>query len=463
MMSKPVQIIIIGGNAAGMSAASRARRNDPDAAILVIEKSDIVSYGSCGLPYFVSDEIKNGRDLIARDIETFREKMNIKILLKHEAHAIDSRQKTISVSDLNSGEHKVFRYDKLLISTGAGAIMPKLPGTDLDHVYVLRTLDDAQKIKQALQSGDIKNAVIAGGGYIGLETAEAVAKYNIGVTIVEMADRLMKNVDQDISEIIEAELAAKRCIVIKNNGIQSLSGGQTVKKVYLQTGESIDADMVVFCVGSKPQVEFTKKSGIHLGKTGAITTNPKMQTNLSGVYAAGDCAEVFNIVTNKYDYIPLGTTANKQGRIAGDNMTEKYSVFKGVTGTAAVKVFDLEIARTGITSQECESMKIDFKTVLINSNSRAHYYPDNKPVTVKLIFHAETGRLLGAQIAGKEGVAKRIDILATALHQKMNVREISELDISYAPPFSPVWDPILIAAQQAVKVVSKRNKSFIGN
>jgi NADPH-dependent 2,4-dienoyl-CoA reductase/sulfur reductase-like enzyme len=450
---KNKKFLIIGGNAAGMSAASRIRRNDKSAEIIVLEKSNIVSYGACGLPYFISDDIKQETDLIARTLLEFKEKSNIDIHLQHEVYSLDPRKRSVSAQAINKGEHITYNYDKLLISTGAKAIIPDIPGTDLDNVFALKSMEDGVRIKSLVQNGKIRKAVIAGGGYIGLEMAEALHKQNIDVTIVEMQNRLMKNVDEDISQQIELELQSHDCDVIKNDGLQSLSGKQSVEEVHLHSGKSINADMVLFCVGIKPKVSFAKKSGLHLGKSGAIAINPRMQTNIPNVYAAGDCAEVKNLVSNKFEYIPLGTTANKQGRIAGDNMSGKISNFKGVTATAVVKVFDLEVARAGLTLVEAEAIKMNVKSISISSRSRAHYYPGHQPITVKLIFESASGRLLGGQIIGKEGAAKRIDVLATALHQKMTVGDISELDLSYAPPYAPVWDPILIAAQQAQKMI----------
>ncbi len=453
---KSKKIVIIGGNAAGMSAASRIRRNDEEAQIIVLEKTNTVSYAACGLPYFISDDIKQEWDLIARTVEEFRDKANIDVRLQHEAVSLDTRNKTVFILNKPQGASLSLPYDKLLIATGAGAIIPQIPGFDLDNVYAIRTMDDGIQIKKTVETGKLKNAVIVGGGYIGLEMAEALHKQNMQVTIVEMLDRLMKNVDQDISDEIEQEIIKHNCKIIKNNGLQSVSGNESVRQVQLQNGDILKADLVLLCLGIKPAVALAQKSGIQLGRTGAIAVNPRMQTNVPNIYAAGDCAEVKNIVTNKNDYIPLGTTANKQGRIAADNITGKVTAFKGVTATAVVKVLDLEIARTGMTSDQAKKLKADVKSIVIKGFSRAHYYPGHQSLIVKLIFDGLSGQLYGAQIAGREGAAKRIDILATALHQKMTVTQIAELDLSYAPPFAPVWDPVLIAAQQAVKKVRKR-------
>ncbi len=448
-------IIIIGGNAAGMSAASRARRNDPEAEIIVFEKTGDVSYGACGLPYFISDDIKEAQALIAVSVEKFREERRIDVHLYSEVVGFDPKSRQAEVRNLKSGQNEKHQYSKLIIAGGARSVIPPIPGRDLKNVFVLRTLADGIKIKEKIAQENYRHAVIVGGGYIGLEMAEAFKKCNIDVTIVEMLDQVMPNIDPDMADLVEEELTDNGCRVIKSNGVKEIRGKDRAENVLLNNGDSIDTDLILLSVGIKPDIEFAVDAGVCTGQSGAIETDNRMRTNIIDVYAAGDCAEVKNLVTGKNDYIPLGTTANKQGKVAGDNATGGTAKFNGIVGTAVVKVFDLEVARTGMTEAEANKRKQAVKSVVIKSISRAGYYPDPQRITVKLIFEVQEGRLLGAQIAGKEGVAKRIDILATALHQKMTVQEISDLDLSYAPPFAPVWDPVLIAANQAVKKVRK--------
>lgn len=447
------RFIIVGGNAAGMSAASRIRRTLPDAQITVYEKSPHVSYGACGLPYYISDDIKTAEKLIAISAEDFQKKRNIEVQTGHQAVSFDPKKKTLQIEVVSTGEQKAVIYDKLIISTGAGAIIPDIPGKKLQNVFALRTMEDGIKLREFIDKSHLENAVIVGGGYIGLEMAEALTKRGMKVTVVEKLDRLMANVDPDISGVIEEELKDQNCTIYKSNGLEEISGNGKTEKVLLSDGTSLSADLVVLAIGVKANVEFARSGGVSIGRTGAIEVSANMRTNIHNVFAAGDCAEAKNLVTNKADFIPLGTTANKQGRIAGDNAAGVRSAFRGIVGTAVVKVFDLEVARTGITSTQADNLRIPFKTIMIDSKSRAGYYPDPQKIKVKLIFRTNDGRLIGAQMVGKEGVAKRIDTLAVALQKKMTVEEISELDLSYAPPFAPVWDPILIAANQAVKLV----------
>ncbi|HID38677.1 MAG TPA: hypothetical protein EYP36_04090 [Calditrichaeota bacterium] len=450
---KKERFIIIGGNAAGMSAASRIRRNLPEAEIIVFEESGDVSYGACGLPYYISDDIPEAERLIAISAEDFRQKRQIDVRLYYKAVSFDPKKRIVIVQSANTNQTEEIAYDKLIISTGAGAVKPSIPGVELDNVFTLRTLQDGIRIKKAVAGERYKAAVVVGGGYIGLEMAEALSKQGMQVSVVEMLDRLMPNVDTDISAEIENELQNNGCYIYKSNALEEIMGSTAAEQVRLADGTVLSADVVLIAVGVKPNVEFALSGGVQLGKTGAIAVTPTMRTNVHSVFAAGDCAEDKNLVTGKSDYIPLGTTANKQGRIVGDNASGKTSRFSGIVGTAAVKVFNLEIARTGICSATAEKLYPSFKTTLITSKSRAGYYPDSKKIMVKLIFRSEDGRLLGAQMAGGEGVAKRIDILATALQQRMAIQEIAELDLSYAPPFAPVWDPILVAANQALKML----------
>jgi NADPH-dependent 2,4-dienoyl-CoA reductase/sulfur reductase-like enzyme len=451
MKSSNNHIIIIGGNAAGMSAASRIRRNDSKVKITVFEKSGYVSYAACGLPYFISDEIQRVDNLIAVGLDEFIEQRNIQVKLKHEGISFDSGSKTIRVMDLENDHTITLDYDKLIIATGARPVIPSVPGNHLQNIFALRTLDHGIVIKEHLEKKKPQNALIVGGGYIGLEMAEALIKNNVDVTLVEMRDRLMNNVDEEISNQIEDCLKEKGCKIIKSDKISAFIGDEKVEAVRFQRNEELSFNLVLVASGIQPNIEFAVNGGIELGKSGAIAVNSKMQTNKLHVYAAGDCTEVKNLVTGKNDYVPLGTTANKQGRIAGDNACGKVSHFNGIVATAAVKVFDLEIARTGICERQAIDLRIPYKKIIVKDKTKASYYPGSEPITVLLIFNVTGGKLLGAQIAGYHGAAKRIDILATALHKSMTVKEIAELDLSYAPPFAPVWDPILIAANQAVK------------
>lgn len=450
-----MKIVIIGGNAAGMSAASKARRNDPKADIIVLEKSGDVSYGACGLPYFISGEIEKAESLIAVPYEDFIEKRSIDVRMHHEALAFDGHKKLIQVKDVVNNRVFTLDYERLIICSGAAAVWPEIPGNDLQNIFALRSLQDGIKIKDFVDKQNPKQAVIVGAGYIGLEMAEALSKRNVQVHLVEMLPQVMPNMDADMAEIIEQELKAKQVKLYLDNAVQALEGDQTFQRAVLGDGRKIDADMVILSIGVRPNVDFAVSGGVELGRSGAIAVNERMQTNLRYVYAAGDCAEAKFRVVNKTTWLPLGTTANKQGRVAGDNASGYKARFAGITSTSVVKVFEVEAASTGINSSFAKKLKMPVKQVRIVSKSRAGYYPGAKEIAVKLIFDPNSGRLLGAQIVGKEGVAKRIDVLAVAVQQKMTVDEIASLDLSYAPPFAPVWDPVLIAAQQAQKLVRR--------
>ena len=446
-------IIIVGGNAAGMSAASRIRRNDPKIRITVFEKSKHVSYAACGLPYLISDDIHRADDLIAVKTDEFIEQRTIEVKLKHETISFDSSSKTARVKNLETNVIIELEYDKLIIATGARPIFPSIPGRHFKNIFALRTFEQGLAIKDYIDRTNPKSALIVGGGYVGLEMAEALTKKSINVTLIEMHDQLMANLDKEISEAVEKHLIENGCQIIKSDKPTAFIGDEKVEAVKFQRTEEIPVDMIIVASGIQPNVEFAVNGGVELGKSGAITVNSRMQTNIMHVYAAGDCVEVKNIVTGKNDYVPLGTTANKQGRTAGDNACGKINHFKGIAATAAVKLFDLEIARTGISEQKAINLHLPYKKVIIHDKTRASYYPGSEAITVLLIFNINNGKLLGAQIVGYQGAAKRIDVLATALYKSMTVNEIAELDLSYAPPFAPVWDPILIAANQAVKLL----------
>ncbi len=446
------RIVIVGGNAAGMSAARKARRNDPDLEIIVLEKGNVVSYGACGLPYYISDTIKEKNDLIVVPVATFLEQ-GIDVRLRHTVQEIDVRKRAIFVRNEESAALQKIVYDRLILATGARPVMPEVKGADLNGVFTIRCLDSAEQLKEELRSRRHERAVIVGAGYIGLEMAEALSVYNVQVTVVEQKRQVLPYIDGDMAQLVAKELEKHGCQLRLQRQVKEIRGGSRVQSVLLDDGEELAATLVIWATGVRPNVELAAGTGIQLGRSGAFLVDSHMRTSQMHVYAAGDCAEVKNLVTNKYDYFPLGSTANKQGRIAGDNASGKRSQMKGVVGTAAVKVFDLEIGRTGITEAYARRLRLPVKSVRIDSVSRAGYFPGKMPIRVKLVFETLGGRLLGGQIVGGEGVAKRLDVLATALQMRMSVRELAELDLSYAPPFAPVWDPILTVANQAKKLI----------
>ena len=448
-----MRIVVVGANAAGLSVASKARRNNPQAEIIVLEQSGDISYGACGLPYYISGVIERAETLIAVSIEDFRKKRNIDIRLFHKALSFNARQKILEIENISEKKIERLEYDRLIISTGASALRPAVKGFNHPRVFVLRTLQDGKTIRSFIEKEKPQSAVVIGGGYIGLEMAEALQRRNMRVSVVEMQPHIMPNMDADMAELLQNELTAHQVQTFSGTAVTEIREQEGTLHLYLSEGRTLQADMVVLSVGIKPNTELARSGGVQLGKTGAIEVDDRMQTNVRHVYAAGDCAEARDRVMNKNTWVALGTTANKQGRVAGDNASGGRSRFRGITSTSAVKVFDLEAAMCGLSSGQIERYKLDAKSVVIKAGSRAGYYPGSQRITVKLWFNAGNGILLGAQMAGKEGVAKRMDVLATALANKMTVEEISELDLSYSPPFAPVWDPVLIAAGQALKQV----------
>ncbi len=456
-MEQKKRLLIIGGVAAGMSAASRAKRRNPDLDVIVLEKTQYISYGSCGLPYYISDMIHDHNKLVIIPPKVAREKRGIDVRLLHEATEIRTDEKKVRALNHETGEETTFYYDKLVIATGAGAARPPIRGIDLKHVFVLRTLTDGVALKSFIDSGKPKKAVIIGAGYIGLEMAEAFSTRGLHVTILEKLPNILGTMDEEINTIVESELERNHVGLHKNAGVVAFEGNSAgeVQSVVLEDGRRFEADLVLVATGVKPHVRFAEAAGIKLGPTGAIAVNEKQETNVPDVYAAGDCAEALHLVTGKPAYIPLGPTANKQGRVAGENAAGGFGIFKGIVGTAVFKCFDLEVARTGLTSVEAEREGFATVTSTITDKCCAGYYPGASPITIKFVMNKENGQLLGAQMVGNHGVSKRIDVLATALFKKMTVEEISQLDLSYAPPFAPVWDPILIAANIGLKALEK--------
>ncbi len=446
----PERLIVVGGVAAGMSAAAKARRVNRDMEIVAYEKSGYVSYGSCGIPYFIKGDIKEVPDLVVRTPEQFA-KSGIEVHVHHEVLNIDIERRSVTVRNLETGQEFTDNFDKLVLTTGGKASRPPIPGIDLNHIYTLRIVEDAVAVRTFLREKKPSHAVIVGGGYIGLEMAEALSGQVEKVTVVEMLPQVLPNMDADFAEMAAEELRRNGVELALESPVEGFEGENGEVRSVVAGGRSYPADMVILAVGVRPNASLAKESGIALGPTGAVAVNERMETNVPGVYSAGDVAEAHHLVTGKPAYIPLGTTANKQGRVAGENAAGGHAVFGGVVGTAVVKVFGMEMARTGLTEKEALEHGFDAASVTIKSLSRAHYYPGHKPLHVKLVFERGSKRLLGAQMAGQEGAALRINVLAAALHAGWTVEDVSFLDLAYAPPFAPVWDPILVAANVAKK------------
>ncbi len=451
------KVIIIGGTAAGLSAASKAKRVNPDLDIKVFEKSGYISYGACGLPYFVGGIIKEPENLISLTPEQMKEKRGIPTFTHHEVIKINRELKTVLVKNLDDGSVKEHSYDKLVLATGARPVKPAIPGIESEGIYYLRTVEDGIRLKDTVLKGkEGAKAVLVGGGFIGLETAEEIAQSGIKVTLIEGSSRLLPFLEESFSEQILNTLRKHGVNVLlgeKAGEIEAKDGYASA--VITDRGQRLDADFIFVSAGVKPNSELAEEAGLSLGVKGAISVTDYMETSDPSIWACGDCAEARHVITGKPVYIPLGTTANKQGKIAGDNLAGNREAFAGVLGSMVTKVFDQYIALTGLTLSEAKDAGYDTETVCITKGDKASYYPGAGENRIYLIFDKFSGKLLGAQAIGTESVAGRINVFAAAITANMTVEQVNQLDLVYAPPVAPVYDPILIAAAQAVKKVKK--------
>ena len=446
-----MKIIIIGGVAAGMSAAAKISRLNKNIELVIYEKTEIVSWGACGLPYYVGNFYENPSNMIARPVEKFVEAgMNIKI--KHEVIGINVERKEIIVKNLVTNEIFKDSYDKLMVSTGAHAIKPPIKNISTKGVYTLKDYTDGLTLKTEMMKKENQEIIIVGAGYIGLEVAEAAK--NLGkknIRIIQLGDRvLMESFDKEITDVIENEIRTHEEVklhleetvleIIEKNG--KVSGIKTNKGEYT-------ADLIVIATGVKPNTEFLKDTGIAMLSNGALIIDEHGKTSIESIYSAGDCASVYHLIKEENIYIPLATTANKIGRIAGENLAEKETVFQGTLGSAAIKVLNIEAGRTGLTEKEAATKGINYKTVFIKDKNQTNYYPGQEDIFVKLIYNTDTRVLLGAQIAGKKGAVLRVNALAIAIYSKLTVEEVGMMDFCYAPPFARTWDVMNVAGNVA--------------
>ena len=442
------RLIVVGGVAAGLSAASQARRRNHEMEIRVYEKGADISYSACGLPYFVGGLVPDADSLRVHSSEFFRAERDIDVFTHHEVVEISTSRRRASVVTPRGGSPEDIHYDHLVLATGAAPAWPEIPDTGLKGVFHVNDLQSTVALKQHLASTSVSKAVIVGGGYIGLEMAEALKTETRAVVLLERSPRLFEAVDEEIVQVVERELIKNGVEVHTEASVAALAGDAqgVVRRVHSNTA-SFEADCVVLATGVRPRTKLARDSGLQLGAGGAVSVNEYQETSVAAVYAAGDCADTLNLVSGQRAYVPLGTTANKQGRVAGENAAGGRERFPGIVATAVVKVFELEVARTGLSSDEAQAAGYRVAPATVKAPARARYL-GGKDILVKLIGDRSSGRLLGAQMVGPEGVAKRIDVLATALHSRLTAEQVYQLDLSYAPPFSTAWDPILIAARQ---------------
>ena len=438
------RLVVIGGDPGGMAAAMQARRRQPYLEIVALERGQWTSYSACGIPYLVGGEVSSLHDLVARSPQEFRDTHRIDVRLQHEAVGIDHASRQVEVRDHLHHRTIQIGYDQLHVATGARPTRPELPGIEGDQVRGVQTLDDGKALLEHARTSRCRSVVVVGGGYIGLEMAEAFVRWGASVTMVEGGDQVMGTLDADMADRLLEPMRGMGIDVRLSSRVTGFEPGRVV----LEGGGSLDADLVVLGLGVTPNSELAAAAGVATGTRGALAVDRRQRTNLDGVYAAGDCCESWHLVSGRPVHVALGTVANKQGRVAGINLGGGYATFPGIVGTAITKVCSAEVARTGLTEVEAATSALDAVAVTVESTTRAGYLPDAEPMAVKLIAERGTGRLLGGQIVGGVGSAKRIDTVATALHARMRVDEIVDLDLAYAPPFSGVWDPIAVAARR---------------
>ncbi|MUV02556.1 flavoprotein oxidoreductase [Flavobacterium rakeshii] len=447
------KLVVIGGDAAGMSAASKVRREQPDREIIVFEKSDFTSYSACGIPYFISEKVKTYQELIVRDPDTFRNKYNIDVRTQNLVLSVDTDNKKIKVLNKKTGDEFWESYDQLMIATGGKAFCPDVAGYDSENVFGVTTLKSGINIERYIEEKKPQNAVIVGGGYIGLEMAESLLERGLKVSLINRSEQVMNTLDPDMGALVSEALKGLGVELFLGEGLTGFDVKEGKVTAVLTDKQSIPTDIIILGMGSHPNTDFLEGSKIELGARGAIKVDSQLRTNIPDVWAAGDCTESLHLVSKEHVYIALGTIANKTGLVAGSSIAGEKTVFPGVVGTAVCKICSYEVARTGLLEKQLQKLNIDYVKATIESRTRAHYYPNSKKIVVKLLAEKNSGRLLGGQIIGEEGAAKRIDVLATALTHNLTLQNIIDLDLSYAPPFSPVWDPVQTAARKLISSI----------
>ncbi len=449
------RLVVIGGDAAGMSAASQARkRRGPDELqIVAFERGRATSYSACGIPYWISGEVEREEQLVSRSPEAHR-RNHIDVRTRTEVVGIDLSARRVQARDLDTGREYTEPFDDLVYAAGSVPARPPVPGIDASGVYGVQTLDDGAALRAAL-TPEVRRVVIVGGGYIGLEVAEACQVRGLQVTVVDRSATPVGMFDPDVGAFIAKAVRGLGVELVLGDAVAEIATDDDGRAcaVHTASGRQLPADVVVLGLGVRPNVALARDAGIPLGPSGGIAVDHRMRTQAKGVWAAGDCVESIHRLSGQRVVVALGTHANKQGRVAGINLGGGYATFPGVIGTAITKVCDVEVSRTGLSEAEAEAAGYRFVSAVVDSTTKAGYFPGAQPIRVKLVAEKRTGRLLGAQIVGRNDAAKRIDVLATAIWNEMHVDDVLSLDLSYAPPFSPVWDPVLIAARKAFDAV----------
>lgn len=475
-----MKVVIVGGVAGGASAAARLRRLDETAEIIIFERSGFVSYANCGLPYYIGGIIGDEDELTLQTPESFRSRFNIDVRVRHEVTSVNRGSKTVTVTDLSSGKSFEESYDKLVLSPGAAAVKPPLPGIEGDKIYTLRTVEDTFKLKAAVSSvvnnsvskkggtsdgceepkGGAPSAVVIGGGFIGVETAENLKESGFEVTVVERLGQLLSQFDGDMASFVNSYICKRGIKLMLGTSVAGFEQSGRGVRVILENREPIEADMAVLAIGVAPESGLAKAAGLELGLKNSIAVNEHMQTSDPDIYAVGDAVQIKNFVTGQNALISLAGPANKQGRIAADNIAGIKSVYKGSAASSVLKIFGMAAASTGINERAANTAGIKYGKVILSPASHASYYPGGSVMTVKLLFEIPSERILGAQIIGTDGVDKRIDVLAAAMQAGMKVTALKDLDLAYAPPFSSAKDPVNMAGFIAENVLAGRVKQF---
>ena len=439
-----MKVIIIGGIAAGMSAAAKFKRLSPNDDVVVYEKGDIVSFGACGLPYYVGGFFDDSNEMIARTPEAFRE-AGVEIHTKHEVTNVDFSNKKVTVKNLNTNEVLEESYDKLMIASGARAIIPPIKNIDLENVVTLKSMDDGNKLRELMSKEENKKIAIIGAGFIGLEAAEAAKHRGKEVTVIQLQDRALQEVfDKDITDLLEEELRENGVNLLLSETVTELIGDGKVSKVKTNKRE-IEADIVILATGVKPNTDFLNCDEIKMIRNGAIVVDKYGRTSVEDVYAAGDCATINSLITDREIYVPLATGANKLGRIVGENLAGQNNSFQGSMASSCIKVMDMEAARTGLSGKEVLNLGFNYKTKFITDMNQTSYYPGRERIYVKLIYDAHTRVILGGQVAGYKDAVQRCNVLAACIYAKMTTEQLGMLDLCYAPPFSRTWDVLNVA------------------
>lgn len=456
---KQKKVVIIGGVAGGASAAARLRRLDENAHIVVVERGPYISFANCGLPYYLGGTIQDRATLTLQTPESFKARFNVDVRVFSEAVSIQPDNKTITIHNHNTGEEYEESYDSLILSMGADAAMPPIPGIDSKKVFTVRNIPDTVAVKTYIEEHQAKKAVVAGGGFIGLEVAENLRDLGMDVTLVEMADQVIPSIDADMAAQVHGHMRQKGLHLLLGSALQKIEDTETGVSLTVN-GETIDADLLVMAIGVRPASEIAVKAGLPANAKGALIVNSAMETGVDGIYAVGDLIEITHFVTGEKGYIPLAGPANKQGRIAADNICGIPSRYTGTQGSSILKVFDLAVASTGITEKTAKALHLNYEKSFTFSANHATYYPGATNMSIKTIFEKDTGKILGVQIVGNDGVDKRCDVFATAMRAGMTAKDLTELELCYAPPFGSAKDPVNMAGYVIENMMSGLVKTF---